>query len=124
MPRVSTSRSRCLPSLSKAIAMLQSARNETSARVALRTVAASVIGSPWLPARAPELARDRVPSEPERLRGVLAMPVLRSDRGFEQHALERGVRGRVDAGLAARERVFGPGAKSERPVGRRFARGV
>ena len=45
------------------------------------------------------------------------MAVLGGERGFEQHALERGIRGRMDAGLAVRERALGPRAKADRPVG-------
>ena len=44
------------------------------------------------------------------------MTMLRRERGFEQHALECRLRGPMDAGLAVRERMLGPGAKADRPV--------
>src|SRR5689334_5066871 len=117
MPRVSTSRSRCFFSLSKAIAMLQSARNGTSSRVALRISIFAFMRLSF-PARAAELARDGVATEPKRFRRILTMTVLRGDRGIEKYALECGERGRVNAGFAARQRVFRPCTKTECPVDR------
>src|SRR4051812_11203909 len=123
MPRVSTSRSRRFSSLSHAIAILQSARKAMSSRVASRTRVVSVMGLALL-ARAAELARDRIAPEPERLGGILPMAVLGCERGFEQDSLERRVRRCMDARFAVRERVLGPGAEAERPVGDRLARGA
>src|SRR3569623_2132407 len=71
----------------------------------------SLLRGPPVPgplARRPQLARERIATDPERRRRMLPMPAMRRQCRFEQRTIKRLAGTRMDVRIAARERLARP----------------